>query len=108
MTRKIWAVYEQAHLTEVFRFGVYDLLQFVKDAGFSEVHLVLQVTDAPPPAPKASAVKKQSWGAFLKHSFHPFFPTLSETIQQALTATEARQLTNYLRPLVEAEQKKDR
>jgi ubiquinone/menaquinone biosynthesis C-methylase UbiE len=108
MTQKLWAVYERAHLTEVFRFGVHDLLQFVKDAGFSEVHLVLQVTDAPPPAPKDSALKKQSWGAFLKRPFYPGLPTLRETIQQALTATEAEQLTTYLRPLVEAGQKRDR
>jgi len=108
MAQKLWAVYEQAHLTEVFRFGVHDLLQFVKDAGFSEVHLVLQVTDTPHPAPKDSALKMQSWEAFLNRPFYPFFPTIRETIQQALTATEAEQLTNYLRPLVETGQKRDR
>jgi ubiquinone/menaquinone biosynthesis C-methylase UbiE len=108
MTQKLWAVYKQAHLTEVFHFGVQDLLQFVKDAGFSEVHLVLQAVDAPPLTPKDAAVKKQNWGAFLNRPFYPFFPTLRETIQQALTATEAEQLTNYLRPLVEAGQKRDR
>jgi len=55
-----------------------------------------------------AAVKKQSWGTFLNRPFYPFFPPLRETIQQALTATEAEQLTNYLRPLVEAGQKRDR
>jgi len=108
MSQKLHAVYDQVQPTELLNFGVQDLLTFVKDAGFSEVYLALQVAIVPNTAQNGFAIQKSSWEAFLQKSLHPFVPTIKEMIHQALTADEAEQLTSYLRPLVEAGQKGDR
>jgi hypothetical protein len=108
MSQKLHAVYDQVQPTELLNLGVQDLLTFVKDAGFSEVYLALQVAIVPDTAHNGSAVQKSSWEAFLQKSRHPFVPTIKEMMHRALTLDEAEQLTSYLRPLVEAGQKGDR
>src|SRR5207302_5003667 len=108
ISKKLHAVYDQVQPRELLNLGVQDLLTFVKDAGFSEVYLALQVAIVPDTAHNDSAVQKSSWEAFLQKSRHPFVPTIKEMMHRALTLDEAEQLTSYLRPLVEAGQKGDR
>ena len=108
ISQKLHAVYDQAQPTELLNFGVQDLLQFVKHAGFLDMYLALQVAVASDTTQNGSAVQKLNWEAFLQKSRHPLVPTMKELMQQALTTDEAAQCTNYLRPLVEAGRKGDR
>jgi len=108
IAQKLHAVYDQSQPAWLLNFGVQDLLKFVKNAGFSELYLALQVAVVPDTAQNGSAVQKLNWEAFLQKSRHPLVPTIKEMMHQALTADEAEQLTSYLRPLVEAGQKGDR
>jgi len=108
ISQKLHAVYDQAQPAELLDFGVQDLLQFVKNAGFSELYLALQVAIVPDTTQNGSAAQKLNWEAFLQKSRHPLVPIIQEMMHQALTVDEAEQFTSYLRPLVEAGQKGDR
>lgn len=73
-----------------------DLVLFVEQAGFKEIHLELQV-EIKPPSPESS-----DWDAFMRVAGTPKIPTVEEAIAQTLTPAEA--FTAHLRPLVESQQ----
>jgi ubiquinone/menaquinone biosynthesis C-methylase UbiE len=70
-----------------------DLLRWVEQAGFAEIHLELQV-EIVPLAPAA-------WHVWIRQAGNPKIPTQEEALQQALTPTEIEEFTDHLRPLVE-------
>jgi len=85
-------------------FGEQDLVTCAEKAGFTEIHLTLNMDIVPGTHAQNSTSQKLGWEAFLKSSPNPLAPTLEELIQYALTPEEATQFTNYLRPLVETGQ----
>jgi arsenite methyltransferase len=95
LARKLRQVYEaiQPPSDPMRDFDERDLLRFAEAAGFNQVHLTLEANVSPaPPGP---------WEALVNIAGNPRIPTLSEAIQQALTAEEAERFIAYLRPLVE-------
>lgn len=78
-----------------------DLVSQAEKAGFSEIHLELQIEIKPVERVHHS---EEDWSAFLHTAGNPKIPTLAEAMEQALTPAEAERFTNHLRPLVEAGQ----
>jgi len=70
-----------------------DLLRLAEDAGFFPVRLTLEAVVEP--------LLPRDWEGFLKSSGNPNIPTVAEAMEQALTASERRELTAQLRPQVE-------
>ncbi len=94
--QKLFDLYESLQPTAadpMYDFGERDLLTLAEQAGFTDIHLDLQV-DIQPMAPA-------DWGTFLKTAGNPLIPTIEDAINEALTAAETRQFHDYLRPLVE-------
>ena len=73
-----------------------DLVSHAEKAGFSEIHLELQIDVKPH--------ENADWSAFLHTAGNPKIPTLEEAMQEVLTAAEVERFKNHLRPLVEARQ----
>lgn len=73
-----------------------DLIAFAENAGFSEIHLELQV--------KITAHEKEDWSGFSNTAWNPKVPTLEEAMQEAFSPEEKEWFVNHLRPLVEAGQ----
>jgi arsenite methyltransferase len=71
-----------------------DLIALAGEVGFAEVHLELR-------ADIEAAAEAMPWATFLNMAANPLVPTMGEAVQQALTAGEAAQFEEYLRPLVE-------
>ena len=74
-----------------------DLLVFAEKAGFSEIHLELEVEVKPRP-------NIGDWEAFIHYAGNPKIPTLEEAMSQVLNAQEIEKFTAHLRPLVDAGQ----
>ena len=72
-----------------------DLLELAEAAGFGQIHLELRVDvrAARPPC---------AWDRFLRMAPSPLLPPLARVLDEALDRREARELTAYLRPLVES------
>lgn len=73
-----------------------DLVSLAEKAGFSEIHLELQIDVKPP--------KNRDWSVLLRTAGNPKIPTLEEAMQQVLTPAETERFVGHLRPLVEAGQ----
>jgi ubiquinone/menaquinone biosynthesis C-methylase UbiE len=73
-----------------------DLVAQAENAGFSEIHLELQIEVKPH--------ERGDWSAFLHTAGNPKIPTLAEAMEQVLTPEEVDRFTNHLRPLVESKQ----
>jgi ubiquinone/menaquinone biosynthesis C-methylase UbiE len=73
-----------------------NLVAYAEKAGFSEIHLELQIEVKPH--------ENADWAAFLHTAGNPKIPTLAEAMEQALTPVEAERFETHLRPLVEAKQ----
>lgn len=73
-----------------------DLVSLAEKAGFSEIHLELQIDVKPP--------KNRDWSVWLRTAGNPKIPTLEEAMQQVLTPAETERFVGHLRPLVEAGQ----
>lgn len=100
IAQKVEAVYRHLQPPEsdpMLNFDERDLIAWAEQAGFSEVHLELQVKIGPPPADR-------SWELFLASSGNPKIPSLKEAIEQSLTRHEADAFLSHLRPLVENKQ----
>lgn len=109
--KKILAVYERFQPCEtdpMMDFDERDLLAFTEKAGFTEVHLELQVKIIPGKFSKDATAEKPNWEAFLRSSPNPLVPTLEEVMNQVLTPDEAEQFIKYLRPLLETRQNIER
>lgn len=98
LAQKVKAIYQriQPETDPMLDFDERDLVAYAEKAGFSEIHLELQIEVRP--------VESLNWSAYLHMAGNPKIPTLEEAIEQALTPTEAEAFKNHLRPLVEAGQ----
>ena len=70
-----------------------DLVAYVEQVGFHEIHLELRA-DVVPTAP-------ETWEAVAGRSGNPKIPTLEEAMAQVLTPEERGQLVEHVRPRVE-------
>jgi arsenite methyltransferase len=71
-----------------------DLLNFVRAAGFTEIHLRLEIDVVP------SLIK--SWKVFLGASPHPWAPSLGRILEEQFTAEERQFFEQVVRPTVES------
>lgn len=71
-----------------------DLVNFVRAAGFSEIHLRFEIDVMP------SLIK--SWKVFLGASPHPWAPSLGRILEEQFTAEEREFFEQVLRPTVES------
>lgn len=71
-----------------------DLLGFVQDCGFVEIHMELHVD--------VRRYQGMSWETFIESSPHPWAPTLSVILQKQFSADERVRFEQALRPAVEA------
>ena len=98
LAQKLVALYEriQPETDPMVDFDERDLLSYAEDAGFSQVHLELQV--------KVMPHEKEEWSAFFHTAWNPKIPTLEEAMQEVLTLEERERFISHLRPLVETGQ----
>lgn len=93
---KLRAVYDAIQPPDtdpMLDFDERDLVRLAEEAGFFPIRLYLEAEIRP--------TEPRAWSGFLNSSGNPNIPTLAEAMEQALTATERQQLSEYLRPLVE-------
>lgn len=93
---KLIALYgrvETARIAPMLDFDERDIVALAERAGFKEIHLDLRID--------VEATPKADWDSFVQRSGNPLSPTLEDAMNEALSAKERDQLTNYLRPLVE-------
>lgn len=95
LARRVIAVYRGANPMDgpMMSFDERDLLAIVERAGFTELHLRLDV-DVRPPRPRP-------WDSFYRSSPNPLAPTLEEALRQTLTPSECERYVRHFRPLVE-------
>jgi len=99
LAQRLEAIYERIQPTDVdpmTDFDERDLVSYAEKAGFSEIHLELQIEVKPH--------ESADWSAFLHTAGNPKIPTLEEAMQEALTPAEAEKFINHIRPLVESRQ----
>lgn len=99
LARRLEALYERIQPTDVdpmTDFDERDLVSCAEKAGFSEIHLELQIEVKPH--------ESADWSAFLHTAGNPKIPTLEEAMQEVLTPAEAEKFMNHIRPLVESRQ----
>jgi hypothetical protein len=99
--RKLTALYLRIQPLDSDPMGDFDerdLVAQAEKAGFSEIHLELQIEVKPPLAVNTD------WSAFVNTAWNPKIPTLAEAMQEAFTTAETERFTAHLRPLVEAGQ----
>jgi arsenite methyltransferase len=93
---KLRAVYEAIQPPEdpMLDFDERDLFRMAEETGFFPLKLFLEA--------ETRQIEPWPWDAFLNMSGNPNIPTLAEAMEQVLTPAERNQLTQHLRPLVEA------
>lgn len=98
---KIKAVYQRLQPLDtdpMMNFDERDLMAYVEQAGFREVHLDLEVDIKPL---SEAQCWNMTWETFMRTAGNPKIPTLEEATAQALTNDEAAWFTAHMRPLVE-------
>lgn len=98
--RDIWMQIQPPGSDPMGDFDERDLVLQAENAGFHEIHLELQIEIKPH--------DREEWSSFVNTAYNPKVPTLAEAMQQALMPAEAKTFTDYLRPLVETGQGKQR
>jgi ubiquinone/menaquinone biosynthesis C-methylase UbiE len=83
----------------ITNFSERDLLNFVRSAGFTEIHLQLHIDVAP--------ALITSWQVFLGTSPHPWAPPLSVILAEQFTADERQFFEQIVRPTVESGKNSD-
>jgi len=99
LAQKLMALYQRIQPLDSDPMGDFDerdLVSQVEKAGFSEIHLELQIEVKPH--------ENEDWDVFLHTTWAPKIPTLEEAMQEALAPAEVERFMNHLRPLVEAGQ----
>ena len=98
LAQKLVALYEriQPETDPMMDFDERDLLTYAENAGFSEVHLDLQV--------KVEPHEKEDWLVFSRTAMNPKIPSLDEAMQEIFSPGETEKFINHLRPLVETGQ----
>jgi len=82
---------------EILDFDERDLLAWIEQAGFSEVHLDY----------KAEIIPRgwfEDWNAFLHAAGNPLDPTMAEAMAEALSSDEAERFSAHMLPLVDSRQ----
>jgi ubiquinone/menaquinone biosynthesis C-methylase UbiE len=101
---RITAVYLEIQppgIDPMLNFDERDLVEHAEDAGFSEIHLNLEVEVKPL---RNDPAVNLTWESLLRMAGYPQAPTLGEAIAQTLTPDEAARFTAHLRPKVEAKE----
>lgn len=83
----------------MLNFDERDLVDYVEDAGFGEIHLTLEIEVVPIRRDPTIAL---TWEALLRSAGYPQAPTLGEVMGQVLSPDEAARFAAHLRPKVEA------
>jgi ubiquinone/menaquinone biosynthesis C-methylase UbiE len=99
LAQRLTALYLQIQPLDTDPMGDFDerdLVSQAERAGFTEIHLELQVEVKPH--------ENDDWSAFLHTAMNPKIPTLAEAMEQVLTVEEAARFSAYMRPLVEGRQ----
>jgi arsenite methyltransferase len=98
LARKVMAVYDRLQPPDdpMLDFDERDLLALAEDAGFEDIHLVLEAEIGS--RPWTAGV---SWDAFLRVAGNPCVPPLETVLDEALTRQERERFCAHLRPLVE-------
>jgi len=99
LAQKVEAIYQSIQPSDtdpMTDFDERDLVSHAEKAGFSEIHLELQIEVRPH--------ENVDWSAFLHVAPNPKIPTLEEAMGQALTPAEVERFINHIRPLVESKQ----
>ena len=99
LAKRLEAIYQRLQPPDtdpMTDFDERDLVAYAEKAGFSEIHLELQIEVKPH--------ENADWSAFLHTAGNPKIPTLEEAMNEALTPAEAERFKNHLRPLVESKQ----
>ena len=96
IAEQLSALYTVAAAAPMSDFNERDLVRFAEAAGFTEIHLQLNVAvRSPDPIP---------WRTFINIAPNPLMPSLAEAMQQVLSPADAERFTAHLRPLVETGQ----
>jgi arsenite methyltransferase len=85
---------EKCAASPIANYSERDLLNFVRAAGFGEVHLQLHIDVTRPLA--------NTWEVFLGTSPHPWAPSLRRIMAEQFTHEEAQYFEKMIRPSVEA------
>ncbi len=96
LAERVGAAYERRQPSDtdpMFNFDERDLVAFVDEAGFGELHLELRVD--------RTRHQPQRWETFAHSAPNPRAPTLAEAIAETLNPEEADRFVAHLRPLVE-------
>jgi arsenite methyltransferase len=94
---KVRSLYESIQPPDtdpMFDFDDRDLVRLAEDAGFGEIELELHVRVKPE--------KPIAWDVLMRISGNPRIPSFGEAMERVLSAREAAEFTDYLRPLVES------
>ena len=85
---------EECAKSPIVNYAERDLINFVRGAGFADIHLQLNIDVMP------SLVT--SWDVFLGTSPHPWAPSLSQILAAQFTPEERRFFEQIMRPIVES------
>ena len=84
---------EKLAASPIANYSERDLLAFVQDVGFVEIHMELHVD--------VRRYQGMSWETFIASSPHPWAPTLNVILQEQFSAEERVCFENAVRPTVE-------
>jgi arsenite methyltransferase len=104
LAAKVKALYDSIQpmgMDPMLDFDDRDLVAHAVDAGFPAIELELRVG-------VKSSKKPVAWERFLRMSGNPLMPPLAEAMGQVLTPEEFAEFTDWLRPLVEAGEGRER
>jgi arsenite methyltransferase len=96
LAHKVRDVYDRLQPPDtdpMLNFDERDLLRWVEQTEYTEIHLDLQIAVAP--------LAAAPWEVWARKAGNPRIPTPDEAMRQALTPAEVEQFTAHLRPLVE-------
>ncbi len=85
---------EECARSPIVNYSERDLVNLVKAAGFTDIHLQLHIDVMPSPV--------TSWSVFLGNSPHPWAPSLGVILAERFTAQEREFFESIVRPLVES------
>ena len=85
---------EQRRLSPIVNYSERDLLSFVRDTGFGEIHLQLHIDVTPSAVP--------SWDVFLGIAPHPWAPPLRRILAEQFSPEERQFFESIVRPTVES------
>lgn len=99
--KQVFERYQPPAQDPMLNFDERDLLSWVLQADFEEIHLDYQVTIEP--LSKSGRQTFGSWEVFLKSSPNPKLPTFGEIMAEALDDEDLETFTTHFRPLVDGQ-----